>query len=150
MSERTEKEWRAVDQILAVYLFGYRWFRFTHDRKASDPGPEKIFYSLQSPAGWITRHGGQLVDKPEPGVELDIDIPYYHKAEELVPKVMAALLKADCEQHVIVYEAKSGYCCGNLRHGMLGQLGFYPSISMALAVYAVHELKLSEMPVYQP
>jgi hypothetical protein len=148
--ERTEKEWRALDQILAVYLFGYRWFRFTHDRKASDPGPEQTFYSLQSPATWITRHGGQLVDKPEPGVELDIDIPYYHKAEELVPKVMAALLKVDCEHHVIVYETKSGYCCGCLGEGMAGDLGFFPTISKALAVYAVHALKLSQMPVYQP
>lgn len=90
------------------------------------------------------------MDNPEPGFELDVDIPYYHKSEELVTKLMTAIMKRDCEQHVIVYETKHGYCAGNLRHGMMGQLGFHPSISMALVVYLVHELKLETKPVYQP
>ena len=149
MIERTEKEWRALDQLVAIYVFGYRWFRFTHDRKVSDPGSEEIFYSLQSPAKWIERHGGKLVDKPEPGIELDIDIPYYHASDELVPKLMAAILKVYCEHDVIVRETVNGYCAGNLGEGMMGELGYYPTISKALVVYIVHALKLSQMPVYQ-
>lgn len=150
MTERTEKEWRALDQLIAVHVFGYRWYLFTYDRKVSDPGPLRTFYSLQQESAWIIRHAGQLVDNPEPGVELDTDIPHYHSRAELVSELLAAILKQDCEQHVIVYQTKHGYCAGNKRHGMLGQLGFHPSISMALVVYLVHVFKLETKPVYQP
>lgn len=148
----TDKEWMAMNQILAIHIFGYRWILFTYDKKVSDPFPNRpaTLYSLQQPADWVLRHGGKLVSNPEPGVEWDIDIPQYHTREEWVPRLMAEMLKRDSEQHIIVYQTKHGYCAGNLRHGMMGQLGFYPSISMALVVYVLHVLKLETKPVHQP
>lgn len=138
MKTFTAEEAARIDLLIAIHLFGYRWFRYP--LQSADLGYLRVepYTALEVPATYQVRYGAIMAAQPEPGDELDIDIPAYHKDEDYTVAISEKCLE-DGERSLILHKClDSGYCYGDI------QGEHYSTIPMALAAYAVKHFKLEQ------
>jgi hypothetical protein len=150
----SEVELRRADQLIAIHLFGYRWFFFPQQQATTSiPATDSRYRpyvpascSLQMPGEWLKRYNARQVDHPTPGDELDIDIPAYHKNPELLATLMEKCTEHDPEHPLQLWfcQDEKSYCFGDI------QKPHYPTIQIALCAYIIRLFQLEGCPTWLP